>query len=248
MDKPGRLLSIVICLLAVLQTTPVLVRSWKYSDGEIRPRKNVDAPLLKPRSLEADLDANGYLERVVFDDKLLIIERFCTDSQKTAGCIAAPLWISPPGWQIKQASIGDFNRDRSPEVTLLVWRPFESWPIDRFIPRGGRIEEFQTQDGMSSHIILLGWKKGKFRELWAGSAMVRPFLAFTNGDVNGDGYDELVGIESSYAASHNAPANLLSIWEWNGFGFTRLGRLQGTFRDVGVAQTNTAESIIFTFN
>jgi hypothetical protein len=248
MDNLTRPLSIVICLLALLQATPVLVQSWRYSDGEIVLWKNTNPPRLISRPLEADLDADGYLERVILDGTRVMITRVREDTNKAYTCIGEPLWESPPGWRVKQAVIGDLDHDHLPEVTLLVWRPFEPWPIDRYIPSRGRINEFQTQDGMSSHIIMLGWKNGKFREVWAGSAMVRPFLAFSAGDVNGDGYDELVGIESSYTTSLTAPGNILSIWEWNGFGFTRLGRVRGTFRDVGMAQSNTSESIILTFN
>jgi hypothetical protein len=56
-------------------------------------------------------------------------------------------WQSPPAWQVTQAQISDLNHDGRPEAILLVWRPFKPWPVDAWLPHGGRIESFQDSRG-----------------------------------------------------------------------------------------------------
>jgi len=247
MDRSGRALGVLICLLALLQTRPVVVHSWKLDGETLAVWKGAQPPRLSTRPLEADMDRDGCLERVILTGGQAKIMRTGQESGGYAGCVFGQVWTSPPTWKIREAMITDLNRDRALEVTFLVWRPFEPWPIDRYIPKGGRINEFHYQDGLSSHIVLMGWNKGKFRELWAGSAMVRPFIAFSVGDLNEDGNSELVGIEGSYAA-YSSTGNILSVWEWNGFGFTRLARIDGTFHDVGIAHAGKDGYLILTQN
>jgi hypothetical protein len=107
---------------------------------------------------------------------------------------------------------------------MLVWRPFAPWPIDAFLPDGGRIAGFHDAQNRSCHIILFGWKQGAFRELWAGSALAEPLLDFYAADWNGDGRQELMAVETGYDQPTTAKA--LSLWEWNGFGFSLIGRLR----------------------
>ena len=96
-------------------------------------------------------------------------------------------WQSPGLWQIEQAQITDLNRDGFPEAALLVWRPFKPWPVDAWLPSGGRINDFHNSRGLSCHIILIGWYQNSFRERWAGSALAEPVDRFAVGDLKGDG-------------------------------------------------------------
>ena len=110
----------------------------------------------------------------------------------------------PPGKARKaggslQAQISDLNRDGGPEATLLVWRPFQPWPVDQWLPHGGRIESFHDDQGNSCHIILIGWRGSAYGELWAGSALAGPVRSFAAADLNGDGSQELLTLEGSYA-------------------------------------------------
>lgn len=135
-------------------------------------------------------------------------------------------WVSPSDWQIKQVIYADLNRDGTEEFGLLVWRPFKPWPIDKFLPNPGRIADFHDDQNLSCHFILIGWDGGKYRELWAGSALADPISHLKAADINQDGYDELVAIEGKYDSS--ADGNL-TIWKWQGFGFTLLDRIEGVF-------------------
>jgi hypothetical protein len=135
-------------------------------------------------------------------------------------------WQSPAGWIVQQADWTDLNHDNQPEVTLLVQRPFEPWPVDKVLPYGGRIQSHQDASGHSSHIILIGWKKDHWAEVWAGSALARPVRSFIGADLNLDGKQELLVREGSYQDSDLVAASTLSVWQWNGFGFDLITRLE----------------------
>ena len=178
------------------------------------PVGNVPIPSL----YQADLDGNGLSESLLITDNRLSI--------LSGGKI---VWQSPSNWQIAQAAIGDLNQDGKPEVSLLVWRPSHPWPVDQWLPYGGRIANFHNAEGLSCHIILIGWCRNAYRELWAGSAMADPITSFFPLDIDGNGTQELVVLESRYKDERNAPARKLKVWEWNGFGFSVVSSMDGIF-------------------
>jgi hypothetical protein len=195
------------CLITIFRTH---LAQWEWSDGDfiaVDPRPSI--PVLP--LYEADLNYDGTTERIAFHGTGVSILR----GQES-------LWTSPPEWQIRMAQITDLNRDGRPELTLLVWRPFAPWPVDAVLPHGGRIAGFHDAQNQSCHIILIGWAGGRFRELWAGSALAEPLLYFYAADWNGDGRQELMAVETEY--DHPLKGRALSLWEWNGFGFSLMGR------------------------
>ncbi|MGE5376426.1 MAG: hypothetical protein ACM3XO_15310 [Bacteroidota bacterium] len=99
---------------------------------------------------------------------------------------------------------------------------------------------------MSCHIILIGWKQGAYRELWAGSAMANPVKRFTTVDLLGTGAQYLVTLEGEYEDPLSAPARRLKLWEWNGFGFTVVNELDDSFPLMGIAiaQTSNRQEVI----
>jgi hypothetical protein len=173
--------------------------------------------------MEADLNGDGQAESLRLDGGQARIEQ--------GGLVT---WRSPAEWQVKHASIGDLDRNSHLEIDLLVWRLFRPWPVDRFLPYGGRIEPFQDSQGRSCQIVLIAWRNGAYQERWAGSALAEPLRFFTAADLNGDGRQELVGLETAYDAPLSSAAEAVSIWEWNGFGFGLLSRRAGAFRQVAV--------------
>jgi hypothetical protein len=154
------------------------------------------------------------------------------------------VWQSPQAWQIVQAAISDLNHDGLPEVTLLLWRPFRPWPVDQWLPNGGRIAEFHNAEGQSCHIILVGWTRGGYHELWAGSAMADPITFFAAADLNGNNNQELVALEGLYTDPQSAPARTLKVWEWNGFGFTVVSSMDGAFSKMTLVQANNGHILI----
>ena len=137
----------------------------------------------------------------------------------------------PPSWDVTAASLADVTGDGVPECVFLVWRPWRDWPIQRWSAAPSPIADFHDAAGDSCHLILLDPSDG--REIWAGSALPVPLLALAVGDVDGDGWDEVVTLEGDYASGRLAPATHVDVWRWNGFGFTLAWRSSpGTFRQL----------------
>jgi hypothetical protein len=155
-----------------------------------------------------------------------------------------PVWQSPAAWTVIQAGITDLNHDGIPEATLLVWRPFRPWPVDQWLPHGGRIAGFHDAEGNSCQIILIGWRDTVYGELWAGSALAEPVRSFAVADLRGDRLQELVTLEGSYTDSRSAPARALKVWEWNGFGFTVVSTMEGTFYKMALVQARDGRNLI----
>lgn len=155
----------------------------------------------------SDLNGDGRIECLLLQSGAATI----TD------CRGAILWESPNTWEVKESQITDLNQDGKPEVALIVWRPFQPWPVDLFMPSGGRINTFHDSKGLSCHVILIGWARQGFNELWAGSALIRPVSQMIPVDLDHDGDQELVVLEGEYDAGN--PQGILTVWEWSGFGF-----------------------------
>lgn len=235
---------LLLSLLALLLLSPLTPRAWELTSPVSlwQGLQPVPLPALaEPVSpvIRADLNGDGAPETLhLADGRLAIL------SGTQAG------WQSPESWRVAQAAFSDLNRDGVTEVTLLVWRSFRPWPVDAWLPHGGRIAGFHDADGQSCHLILIGWKRGIYRELWAGSALAEPIHAFAAADLNGDGRSELVALEGSYraGAAQDDPAsktaNRLKVWEWNGFGFSAVHTLEGRFRQMQIVRTPDGRVLI----
>lgn len=197
----------MVSLLTTFRARPALMQ-WEQGEwvaASPRPAR----PVIPMR--ESDLDADGQRERIAVSGGRVTVLRG-----------ADLLWVSPLEWNVTMAEVADLNRDHQPEIVMLVWRPFAPWPVDAWLPYGGRIENFHDAENRSCHIILWGWAGNAYRELWAGSALAEPVLAFRAADWNADGREELAAVESAY--DHPEQGGALTLWEWNGFGFILIDR------------------------
>jgi hypothetical protein len=227
------MLSLLGILTLLVCVAPPTLQLWQFEREVLQPAA-LRAPLsLLPSAPQIDLNQDGEPERVELTGEQVYIYAQIDNS--------VPLWQSPPEWQVKQVLTGDLNRDGSPELALLVWRPFKPWPIDSYLPHGGRIAAHQDRRGLSCHLILIGWQTGRFGELWAGSALAQPLRAITAVDLDGDGRQELAVLETLYNTPSFLPARALAVWEWNGFGFSLLARTQGSFQRITVVQAGDGE-------
>ena len=208
---------------------------FRLTAGQLIPAKLSGSILPVPQSTSGDLNQDGLPENLVLQYQRLTISQ---------GNLA--LWASPADWTIQEAIIGDLNRDGSLEVVMLIWRIFKPWPIDKYIPVPGRIHEFQNSKGQSCQIILVGWQRGKFVERWAGSALAEPIRSFNIADLNQDGYEELITLDSRYSDIGIQPARSVSAWEWNGFGFTLINRITGCFIDATPILIAPGSTVIMT--
>jgi hypothetical protein len=73
---------------------------------------------------------------------------------------------------------------------------------------------------MTSHPFVVGYRGGRYRELWGGSPVHAPILEVDLGDLDGDGLDELAAIEAPIDDS----ARYVTVWRWHGWGFSLLWR------------------------
>ena len=223
----------VFVLGMALQTSPVPLRALELEPAGLAPVALPAGSISIQPVAMADFNRDGSPESLqLAHGRLRIL---------SAGRM---VWQSPAAWKVVQAGITDLNHDGAAEAALLVWRPFRPWPVDRWLPDGGRIAGFQDAAGDSCQIILIGWRGSAYGELWAGSALAEPVRFFAVADLNGDHRQELVTLEGSYADSRSAPAHLLKVWDWNGFGFTVVSGMQGTFSTMALVQARDGRNLI----
>lgn len=220
---------IIVSLLTLLTISPLPPRYWTVGQAieEISVSSMGNVTLVLPDSPE-EMDFAGENDCVVVENQMVKIK----DCDQESGHY---FWQSGQTWQVKEAISADLNRDGDRELAMLVWRPFKPWPVDSIMPHGGRIERFQDKTGMSCHLILVGWDGDSYRELWAGSALVDPIFHIQSVDVDGDDQDELVALEGQYDSLQGA--GNLTVWDWNGFGFTLRDRVRGSFVIYGIVST-----------
>lgn len=230
----GRIsLLLAIAALGLVSPAPIRALQLDASGLERVPMPSALHMVAGPAS--ADFDGDGVPEHLILT--------WGRASLESEGRVR---WQSPDAWQVRQTLITDLNHDGLPEAALLVWRPFKPWPVDAWLPDGGRISSFHDSSGLSCHIILIGWKRGAFRELWAGSAMADPIKRFAAADLSGNGRQYLVTLEGKYDDPPAAPSLRLKVWEWNGFGFTVVKVLEDSFSFMATAQTADRQVLILT--
>ena len=227
---------ILLALGASTLVSPAPLHAWNLGADGLTPSVPLSPAVPLPSPPGADLKGNGSLATLaVVRGRAAILES------------GRAVWQSPADWQVVQAAFTDLDRDGRPEATLLVWRAFQPWPVDRWLPSGGRIRDFHDAAGRSCHLILIGWQReGRYGELWAGSALADPLRAFAAADLNGDGAQELLTLDGRYADPETAPARDLKVWEWNGFGFTVVSSLTGQFDRMALVRDAHGSTSILT--
>lgn len=192
-------------------------RYWQLGDERLISLPAAQLPpgleVILPEQ-SGDLDGDGQAECLEWGSGGLLITR----------CGLDVLWRSPEAWRVSEGLLADVNHDGLMEAVLLVWRDFQPWPVDRFLPHPGRIETHQNREGQSCQLILIGWKNGVYRELWAGSALAKPISNLRTADLDGDGLIELAVLETDYDASR--AGGKLAVWRWLGFGFSLVDRTE----------------------
>ena len=225
--------SLLLAIAALALVTPAPIHAWRLNDTALERVPLPAGAHVVAAGTSADFDRDGIAETLVLIEGRAAIR---TGSQIR--------WQSPQAWQVRQAVIADLDRDGLPEAALLVWRPFKPWPVDKWLPNGGRIDDFHDARGMSCHIILIGWYHDSFRERWAGSALAAPVDHLAAADLRGNGRGYLVTLEGTYDDAMQAPSRHLKVWEWNGFGFSLVYELPGSFSLMATTQMQDGQVLI----
>lgn len=220
-------------LLALLTLAPPRLTLWRYHRENLTSFPLQSMTPIQPL-MQSDLDADGRMETLTLENSRAALR----------SATGVSLWQTPVDWEVRQAQIADLNRDGQPEAALLIWRPFAPWPIDAWLPYPGRINDFHDSAGRACHLILIGHTRFGWGELWAGSALSEPFTSFAPADLDGDGRQELAALQGLYDDPPARPARALTVWEWNGFGFTLLARHPARFTSLQVVQTAAGVRIL----
>jgi poly-gamma-glutamate synthesis protein (capsule biosynthesis protein) len=109
-------------------------------------------------------------------------------------------WESPPTWRVVDLALGDPNDDGRNEMLLALEKP-------------------DANGKMTSHPFVIGFRGGIYRQLWGGSAVSDAINEVELGDLDGDGAQELVVIET-----HDDGRQAVAVWRWHGWGFSLVWR------------------------
>lgn len=122
------------------------------------------------------------------------------------------VWQSPPEWHVLDLDLGDPNDDGRAEILLAL-------------------NKRDPPNIETSHPFILGYRGGMYQLLWGGSAVRDPILEVELGDVNGDGIQELITLETISTSDQRT----LTVWRWHGWGFSQLWRSPvGFYRDLSL--------------
>lgn len=184
------------------RTTPaagtLVAYSWNGTTFEAIPPPMTFAAPTRLVSATADLRGDG-------SRLLLTLDNNGSANLHNESTPASPIvWHNEsPTWRITQILPGDSDNDGRYEFLLILWKPDDTGIL-------------------RCHPFLLGWRNGRYRIFWGGSAVNEPIQMAALGDVDGDGQNELVVVEGGDAPA--AQASSLSVWRWHGWGFERLWR------------------------
>jgi hypothetical protein len=127
------------------------------------------------------------------------------------------VWSSDPSWDVRQLLVADVNNDGEQEVALVLWKPFRLEPAILYDTFG--VPSLWEEGSLRNHLFVYGWRDAAWQHLWCSSPVADPIEQVVAGDVDGDGANELVVLEGSYDAPDTAVRHV-SVWRWNGWGFT----------------------------
>jgi poly-gamma-glutamate synthesis protein (capsule biosynthesis protein) len=106
-------------------------------------------------------------------------------------------WESPLEWRVLDTAVGDPDGDGRADLAVALLKPDQSGTL-------------------RSHPFVIGFRGGRYRPLWGGSAVARPIIELELGDVDADGEMELLILEEG----PRGMGRTLSVWRWHGWGFS----------------------------
>ena len=148
-------------------------------------------PYLTLRESEIDLTGDGLPEKVIFEDNSLAIYK---DGIR--------VWKSNPAWHVVDYALGDPNDDGRNELFVALWKQ-------------------DADEILRSQPFIVGFRGGRYKTIWGGSAVAYGIHEVLLADLDGDGRQELIVLESVDPADGlGATLRTLSVWDWHGWGFS----------------------------
>lgn len=154
-------------------------------------------------STYADLDSDGEDERIILTKKIL-------------GRYGRELIIYKGDEEIYRNNIsdlepwkvisGDIDGDNIPEISIGVYTKTYYHPV------------------MAKRPFIYNYDNGTIQPKWRGSRLSRPLSDYIFFDLDGDGADEIISIETDEEG-----VNIINSYKWNGFGIE--GYIQGTSQE-----------------
>ena len=129
------------------------------------------------------------------------------------------IWRSDPAWRVVDVALGDPNDDGRYELLAALWKPDDT-------------------GALTSHPFVIGHRGGAVKVIWGGSAVTRGIHEVALADVDNDGVEELLVLESARPGDGlDATQRALSVWDWHGWGFNLRWRSEpGRYRALSLAE------------
>ncbi|HQE93820.1 MAG TPA: hypothetical protein PLH19_04715 [Anaerolineae bacterium] len=155
-----------------------------------------------------DLTGDGVPETILREDETLHVLQGGVE-----------IWHSDPTWHVADAALGDPNDDGRYEILAALWKPDDAGVL-------------------ASHPFIIGHRGGAVKVLWGGSAVAQSIHEVALADVDGDGVEELIVLESAQPGDGpDATQRTLSVWDWHGWGFNlRWRSAAGRYANLGLTE------------
>lgn len=165
---------------------------------------------------DIDLTGDGLPETVWLEGETLCVAQ--------AG---VEIWRSDPAWRVVDVALGDPNDDGRYEILAALWKPDDT-------------------GALTSHPFIIGHRGGAVKVIWGGSAVAHGLHEIALADVDGDGVEELVVLESAHPGDGpDAVQRTLSVWDWHGWGFNLRWRSEpGRYVDLSVTESGVIVALV----
>lgn len=140
---------------------------------------------------QADVDYDGQNEKIVLENNALKVYK---DNQE--------IWKTSEEWVVANVIIDDLNQDSEIEINFSV---------EKVRGRYRKNKVFEESDEEVSCFYIFKWRNNKIEPAWLSSPVDNKINKVIALDINNDSEKELAVLEKE---------GYLSIWSWNGWGFS----------------------------
>ena len=171
-------------------------------------------PVSIEESIEVAAQGTALQDSVLLDEQTTFV---LAEGSLTIVHEGQEVWSSDPSWDVRQLLLADVDNDGKQEAAFVLWKPFRLEPAIFYDTFG--FPSLWEEGSLRNHLFVYAWRDAAWQHLWCSSPVADPILDVAAADVDGDGANELVVLEGSYDAPY-VPARRVSVWRWNGWGFT----------------------------